>query len=374
MKQTDTLKRLNAVMKDINGDNNAQILRVLQDQIDYLQKKVSILEEIIEDETGKEQPLFSEDQKRRLAYRGRKLNEDLLSSIEQTFAPSTIHDWYRELVGKKYDSTGEEQRRRGRKPVSAEIIEKVLFFQSRNPDWGYDRIDRIVGTMKYLGYDVSATTVRKILNDHGIFPDPERRRRGDWAQFIETQQYVTASTDFATVERVTEYGLVREHLLFFMDIGSREVRLGGITHNPDSNWTTQIARHMCDMWDGFLLGKKYLIHDRDPLFNARFDAIFESIGIAVKKLPPFSPMMNSRCENFIRALKTECLDKIIFSTREQISLAVSEFLEYWNHFRPHEGIGGKMILPYPQYADGEMVEVSFLGGLLHGYRREKAAA
>lgn len=32
MKQTDTLKWLNAVMKDINGDNT-QVLRALQDQI-----------------------------------------------------------------------------------------------------------------------------------------------------------------------------------------------------------------------------------------------------------------------------------------------------------------------------------------------------
>ena len=79
------------------------------------------------------------------------------------------------------------------------------------------------------------------------------------------------------------YGLERRHLLFFMDIGSREVRCGGIAHNPDNNWTTQIARNMCDMWDGFLLGKRYLIHDRDPVFNKRFDMIFESIGIEIKK-------------------------------------------------------------------------------------------
>ena len=357
-------------MKDINGDN-AQILRTLQDQIDYLREKVGILEEIIEAETGREQPVFSEDQKRRLAHRGRKLNKYLLSVIEQTYAPGTIHDWYRELVGKKYDSTGEGQRKRGRKPISPEIVEKVLFFNERNPDWGYDRI---AGTMKYLGYDVSATTIRKILNDHGIIPDPERRKRGDWQQFIENQQYVTAATDFAMVERVTEHGLIREHLLFFMDIGSREVRLGGITNNPDSNWTTQIARNMCDMWEGFLLGKKYLIHDRDTLFNRRFDSIFESIGITIKRLPPFCPMMNARMENFIRAIKMECLDKIIFTSERQLRLAVMEYLEYWNHYRPHAGLGGKMVKPYPQAMNAPVREVSFLGGLLHGYRREQAAA
>ena len=159
-----------------------------------------------------------------------------------------------------------------------------------------------------------------------------------------------------------------------MDIGSREVRLGGIVHAPDSNWTTQIARNMCDMWDGFLLGKKYLIHDRDSLFNRRFDSIFESIGITIKRLPPFCPMMNARMENFIRAIKTECLDKMIFTTQAQLRLAVKEYLEYRNHYRPHAGLGGKMVKPYPQDMNAPVREVSFLGGLLHGYRREPMAA
>lgn len=68
------------------------------------------------------------------------------------------------------------------------------------------------------------------------------------------------------------------------------------------------------------------------------------------------------------------MDKIIFRTRKQIRLAVTEFLEYWNHYRPHEGLGGKMIQPYPQNPGGNLVEVSFLGGLLHGYKREALAA
>lgn len=228
--------------------------------------------------------------------------------------------------------------------------------------------------MRYLGYDVSASTVKNILDDHGIVPDPERRTRGDWMQFIETQQHLSAATDFAQVEVLTPFGLVRQSLLFFMDIGSREVRLGGISHAPDSNWTTQIARNMCDMLDGFMLGKKYFIHDRDSLFNKRFDAVFESIGITIKKLPPFCPMMNARIENFIRALKMECLDKIIFHSATQLRLAVNEFLEYWNHYRPHAGLGGKLILPYEQDMKGRILEIPFLGGLFHGYRRERGAA
>jgi hypothetical protein len=124
----------------------------------------------------------------------------------------------------------------------------------------------------------------------------------------------------------------------------------------------------------FLLGKKYLIRDNDVTFTIPFDNVFKSIGITVKRTPPYTPNMNSRMENFIRALKLECLDKIIFRSPEQLRFAIKEFLEYWNHYRPHAGLGGKMVKPYEQDANGRIIEIPFLGGLFHGYRREKIAA
>jgi hypothetical protein len=33
---------------------------------------------------------------------------------------------------------------------------------------------------------------------------------------------------------------------------------------------SQIARNLTDTADGFLTGKRWLIHDRDPLFTAEF--------------------------------------------------------------------------------------------------------
>ncbi len=367
----DTVNRLVSFLGDVKDGNLREILANMQKMSDYQAEKIRIYEEHLTELTGKPRPVLTDSDKRRLAQKGKVLNDFLLASVEPTWAPGTLRGWYNELIGAKYNSVKDGQKKRGRKPVSQEIVDEVLKLAKNNPDWGYDRI---AGTMRYLGYDVCASTVKHILSNYGIVPDPERRLRGDWDQFIETQQYSIASSDFAQVERLTPFGLVRESLLFFMDIGSREVRLGGIVHAPDSNWTTQIARNMCDMWDGFLLGKKYLIHDRDSLFNKRFDSIFESIGITIKKLPPFTPQMNARMENFIRAIKTECLDKMIFTSVAQLRLAVKEYLEYWNHYRPHAGLDGKLVMPYPQDMKSPVKEVSFLGGLLHGYRREPMAA
>ena len=81
----------------------------------------------------------------------------------------------------------------------------VLSLIKQNPDWGYKRI---AGTLRYLEYDICPSSVKHILDDHGIIPDPERRLRGDWERFIETQQYVTAATDFAKVEMLTPGGLI----------------------------------------------------------------------------------------------------------------------------------------------------------------------
>jgi len=360
-----------SLMQDVKDGNLRAILANMQKMNDYMAEKIRIYEEHLTALTGKKRPELTESDKRRLARKGKELNDFLLKSVEPTWAPGTIRNWYNQLVGAKYDSTGANQKKRGRKPISQEIVGEVLLLAEHNPDWGYDRI---AGTMRYLGYDVSASTVRNILDAHGIIPDPEHKLRGDWQLFIDSQQYVTASVDFAQVEMLKPQGLVRESLLFAMDIGSREVSLGGITHDPDGNWTTQIARNMCDMTDGFMLGKKFLIHDRDTLFHHRFDKVFESIGVKIIKLPPFTPQMNTRMENFIRAIKTECLDKMIFTSETQLRIAVREYLEYWNHYRPHAGLGGNMVKPYPQDMNAPIREVTFLGGLLHGYRREPIAA
>ncbi len=131
--QTDTFKRLRAVMKDVNGDNR-QIVRTLQDQVEYLLEKVAILEEIATEANGGKVPVYSEGQKKRLAYRGRKLNEFLLATVERTFAPGTLRNWYNELVGVKYDSTkSPNQKKRGRKPISQEIVDEVLLLAEHNP-------------------------------------------------------------------------------------------------------------------------------------------------------------------------------------------------------------------------------------------------
>ena len=69
--------------------------------------------------------------------------------------------------------------------------------------------------------------------------------------------------------------LIDHHAVCFphrllIDLSTRRVAIAGIATKADGIWMDQVARNLCDAGDGFLTGKRYLIHDRDPLFTAEF--------------------------------------------------------------------------------------------------------
>jgi hypothetical protein len=62
---------------------------------------------------------------------------------------------------------------------------------------------------------------------------------------------------------------------------------------------SQIDRDLTDPVDGLFLGKRYLIHDRDPLFTTEFLNMLAEVGIESVKLPPRSPNLNAYAERFV---------------------------------------------------------------------------
>ena len=105
------------------------------------------------------------------------------------------------------------------------------------------------------------------------------------------------------------------------------------------------------------------------MFQGRFDRYIEDSECRIKRLPPQSPELNGYIESFIKTITQECLDHLILTSETLLRYVVNEYLEYYNHERPHSGLNGAMIAPRPQDADGEIVMFQRLGGLLKSYRR-----
>lgn len=131
-----------------------------------------------------------------------------------------------------------------------------------NRDWGYTRI---LGALSSLGYNLARGTVANILKRHGIEPAPERSRKTTWKEFVTQHWDMIVAADFFTVEVWTASGLQRFVVLFFMELSTRRVEIGGISAAANGLWMNQIARNLTDSVDGLLTGNRYLIHDRDPV-------------------------------------------------------------------------------------------------------------
>src|SRR5664279_4686447 len=114
--------------------------------------------------------------------------------------------------------------------------------------------------------------------------------------FIRAHLGVIVAMDFLTVEAVTWLGLVRYHVLFAIDRASRKVEILGIAVNPGGHWMEQMARNLVDATDGFLLGKRYVLLDRDPLYTQAFRRILDQAGVKTVRLPAHSPNLNAFAE------------------------------------------------------------------------------
>jgi putative transposase len=295
---------------------------------------------VLREQLGGRRLRLTNDQRRRLAVKGKLLGRKILQRVAGIVTPDTILRWYRQLVAKKYDGSG--KRRPGRPRTAKEIADLIVRMARENSGWGYTRIR---DALRHVGHEVARNTVKRILFDNGIEPAPERNRKTSWAAFIRAHLGEIAAADFFTVEVLTWRGLVRYWVFFVMDIKTRRVDIAGISSTPTGAWLQQIARNLTDIEDGFLLGVRYLILDRDPLYTAVFREMLKDSGVEPLRLPARSPNLNAFAERFVLSIKSEALNRIVPLGENHLRRTVSAFMSHYHEERHHQGLGGKLIVP-----------------------------
>ena len=229
--------------------------------------------------------------------------------------------------------------------------------------------------LQTLGITVDRNTVKRILNDHGIEPAPERKRTGTpWNNFLAAHWDVLAAIDFFNVEVLTFTGIIRYHVLFAIRLETREVQILGVTAQPHESWIKQVARNLTDPVDGFLRDARYLIMDRDPLFTACFRNMLKESGTKPIRLPARSPNLNAFAERFVLSIKSECLNKIIPLGEKHLRLAIREYMEHYHAERNHQGLDSRSIIADDSVgeSEGDIKTRSRLGGYLNYYYRDAA--
>jgi putative transposase len=151
-----------------------------QDIIKYLQEEIRVLKE----QLGSK-PRFNDDQRRRLATKGKRLGRKALNQFASLVTPNTLLAWHRRLVAQKYDSS--HKRTQGRPRTAGEIQELILKLARENRTWGYTRIQ---GALANLHHEIGRGTIANVLKAAGLEPSPQRRQGLTWKEFLKTHGQV----------------------------------------------------------------------------------------------------------------------------------------------------------------------------------------
>ncbi len=276
--------------------------------------------------------------------------------------PDTLLGWHRQ--GFRLYWRRKSRVRQGRLSIPAETIRLIEEMANNNRTW---RAKRIQGELLKLGIRVSKETIKKYMR-RARQNSPSRHRGQTWATFLANHAGETWACDFGQT-----YDLFFRTIFvyFIIEVGSRRVVHHGVTRSPHDAWVAQQVRGATPYGEG----PRFLIRDNDRKYGAYFTRVAQHRQIEVLKTPVHAPRANAICERFIRSVRRECLDHILILSERQLYWIIGQYVAYFNHARPHQGIG--QCIPDPREEDGYglgegkacIVAHPVLGGLHHDYRR-----
>jgi putative transposase len=221
--------------------------------------------------------------------------------------------------------------------------------------WGAERIH---GELLKLGIKLSKRTIQKYMRQ----ARPTRSSGQAWSTFLHNHAHQMWAGDFLLI---VDLFFRQFYAFFIVELGSRRVVHVGVTDSPTDAWVAQQLREATPFGEG----PKYLIRDNDRKYGSQFAKIAAGANIKIFKTPVGALNANAVCERFLGSVRRECLDHLLLISPRSITRVLKEYADYFNHLRPHQGLGQRIpepsMLPEPSRQVTQVTRTSVLGGLHH---------
>jgi transposase InsO family protein len=225
-----------------------------------------------------------------------------------------------------------------------------------NRTWG---AVRLVGELRALGIEVSASTVR-IYRGQALRRPPSP----SWRTFLRLHARQIWAADFLVVQTLTFRTL---YVFVLLDHERREIVHWNVTAHPNADW---VWRQIIEAtpWGS---APRYLIRDRDRNYGGDFVRRARAIGIETVLSPVHAPQANALAARVIGTIRRECLDHLIVINEAHLRRVMRDYVPYYNDARPHRSldleppIGPRAQAPPSRRT--RVVGIPVLGGLHHVY-------
>jgi len=232
--------------------------------------------------------------------------------------PNTVIKWHRNafrLFWRWKSRAGKP----GRPHIQPEIRELIRRMSRENPLWG---APRILSELLLLGHQVAERTVAKYMLRTSKPPSQT------WRTFLANHVSDIAACDFFTVPTATFRVL---YVFIILRHDRRQVVHFNVTEHPYAEWAAQ------QVVDAFPFDEipRFLLRDRDDIYNDYFTTRVKHMGIEEVPTSPQSPWQNPYCERLIGSVRRDCLDHLIVLNEAHLLRILSRYFDYYHHSRPH---------------------------------------
>jgi len=262
-----------------------------------------------------------------------------VSVIRQEFRVSgeTVGRWVRAYRRDGEAGLATHYRGSGRS-LPAPVKQKIVALKEANPLFGIKRISQVLKRAFFLS--ASPETVRKTLHDKSLItPRPKKRQRNiTRPRFFErATPNQLWQTDIFTFRLGGHYA----YLIGYIDDYSRYITGLELFRSQTGQNVIEVYRRAASEYNP----PKEMLTDNGRQYTSwhgksRFEAELKKDKIHHIKSRPHHPMTLGKIERFWKTIYLEFLSRAQFASFEDAVERIRQWVKYYNHKRPHQGIGG----------------------------------
>jgi transposase InsO family protein len=226
---------------------------------------------------------------------------------------------------------------KGRK-LPGPVRQKIIDLKKAEPLFGIKRISQVLKRAFFLS--ASPETVRKTLRDSNLASSPHKKRQRNITRprfFERSTPNQLWQTDIFTFRLGGHYA----YLIGYIDDYSRYVIGLELFRSQTGQNVIEVYRRAASEYNP----PKEMLTDNGRQYtswrgNSRFEGEMKKDKIHHIKSRPHHPMTLGKIERFWKTIYLEFLSRAQFESFEEAAERIRQWVKYYNHKRPHQGIGG----------------------------------
>jgi transposase InsO family protein len=250
---------------------------------------------------------------------------------------NTVRRWVRayRLEGE----AGLSSKRNGKgRSLPTPVKEKITEIKEANPLFGIKRISQLLKRVFFL--TASPETVRKTLHESSLMTAPPKKRQRNMTRprfFERSVPNQLWQTDIFTFRLGGKYA----YLIGYIDDYSRYITGLELFRSQTAQNVIEVYRRAAAEYNP----PKEMLTDNGRQYtswrgSSRFEAELKKDHIHHIKSQPHHPMTLGKIERFWKTIFQEFLSRAQFESFEDAVERIRQWIKYYNHKRPHQGIGG----------------------------------